>query len=514
MTRRSPSTTRQSGAQRFPELERLGDLPPDFTYFDDFTGKTRTLERPEALDTWELRVNETTFSFDFTPFTGLARALLKRWALWALSSSATISVHRAHWGNRRLLEVLGPEVFLAPLHAHPMDLREMWHTEVTPGRTQHETRGLKSLLHFCCEKSLGHLTPAHADFVSSLRLPSTDKYRAVRMGAVFLTFGEEGQLVDFLDELNARVRGDPGSVPMGELRAGSILLISYQHAFRPLQIAKLRRQDVRIISRDREGPALRATFETVKQRWSSAPRSLGRSFKREWSFALAAFLDYRDANPREFAGDGTHMVARDSCFGLSPGGVSSLIRRTTEAILGHTRSANELRHTAAQRMADAGATKDELAEFLGHASLETGLIYFDSSPTQASRLNKALALSPIYSGIVEVARTGVIDKNALLGLDADQQVAGCPHGFPIAGIGACHLGQSLCTKNPVLACYGCQKFLPVADADLHRDVLTSLRSVVRFYFDASRGEDQSAAYSQLTRTLSAVEQVIAVVERS
>jgi hypothetical protein len=218
---------------------------------------------------------------------------------------------------------------------------------------------------------------------------------------------------------------------------------------------------------------------------------------------------HRDAHPEEFRGHG-HLIAQDSFFGLSPDAVSQLIGGETEAILGRSRSANELRHTAAQRMADAGATKEELAEFLGHTSLETGLIYFDQSPTQAARLNKALALSPIYTAIVEVARTGTIDKAALLGLPADRQVMGCPHGIPIAGIGACELGQSLCAKNPVLSCYGCRKFMPVADAATHRRVLESLRPVVRFFFDASREEAQMPAYGQLTRTLAAVEEVKSV----
>ena len=154
-------------------------------------------------------------------------------------------------------------------------------------------------------------------------------------------------------------------------------------------------------------------------------------------------------------------------------------------------------------MADAGASKEELAEMLGHSSLLTGLIYYDQSPTQAARLNTALALSPVYSAIVEVARTKTIDKAALLKLPGDQQVAGCPHAIPIAGIGACTAGQSLCAKNPVLSCYGCRKFLPVSDAAIHQQVLDGLRPIVRRFFESSRGESGAAApaYGQLARTL-------------
>jgi hypothetical protein len=159
-------------------------------------------------------------------------------------------------------------------------------------------------------------------------------------------------------------------------------------------------------------------------------------------------------------------------------------------------------------MADAGATKDELAEFLGHTALDTCLVYFEQAPTQVARLNQALARSPIYTAIVEVARTKTIDKDELLRLTGDQQVAGCPHGIPISGIGACTLGVSVCAKNPVLSCYVCRKFIPVADRLVHQHVLDELRPVVEHFCSASKEEGTQPAYSQLARTLAAVESVM------
>jgi hypothetical protein len=94
-------------------------------------------------------------------------------------------------------------------------------------------RGLKSVLHFCCEKSLGQLRPNHANFIGSFRLPTKDKYGAVRGGTVFLSMQEESQIVDYFDEINAKVRSSKESVTLKERRAGSVLLTSYQHAFRP-----------------------------------------------------------------------------------------------------------------------------------------------------------------------------------------------------------------------------------------------------------------------------------------
>ncbi|MCA4131146.1 site-specific integrase, partial [Pseudomonas aeruginosa] len=167
-----------------------------------------------------------------------------------------------------------------------------------------------------------------------------------------------------------------------------------------------------------------------------------------------------------------------------------------------------------QRLVDAGASQVELAEFMGHSYADTGLVYFDASPAQADRVNKALALSPIYTNIADVARTRTIDKNKLLHLSPDHQIGAVPHGIPIAGIGACNLGQSLCSKNPVLSCYSCRRFMAVTDTAIHREVLDSLRPVVRFFYDESRGEIASPAYMQLRKTLESIQAVIADLDES
>ncbi|MFK3781791.1 site-specific integrase, partial [Agrobacterium sp. NPDC089420] len=90
----------------------------------------------------------------------------------------------------------------------------------------------------------------------------------------------------------------------------------------------------------------------------------------------------------------------------------------------------------------------------------------------------------------------------------DQQIGGVPHGVPIAGIGGCGLGQSLCTKNPVMACYTCSRFMPLGEPEIHEEVLESLRPVVVEFASASRNNEQSPAYAQLKATMDAVRRVV------
>src|SRR5690606_28012999 len=147
-------------------------------------------------------------------------------------------------------------------------------------------------------------------------------------------------------------------------------------------------------------------------------------------------------------------------------------------------------------------------EFMGQTSDRIANVYFDKSPAQAQRINEALAISPIYSNLAKIARTKTIDKAMLLGLPSDQQIGAVPHGVPIAGIGGCGLGQSLCTKNPVLACYTCSRFMPLGEPEIHEEVLDSLRPVVVKFAAASRNNQQSPAYGQLKGTLDAVRRVV------
>ncbi|WP_459570460.1 tyrosine-type recombinase/integrase, partial [Cupriavidus sp. 8B] len=253
-----------------------------------------------------------------------------------------------------------------------------------------------------------------------------------------------------------------------------------------------------------ELPAVHLTFRMVKQRRGAAIQPLPRRVKREWAI-LPAQLEQRQRT------DG-HDGSTRFCTVASASEVSQRIAALTERLLGVRATATDLRHTAAQRLVDAGANQEELAAFLGHADLATGLVYFDSSPNQAERVNRALGLSPIYQQVARIAHARFISAEELGTLKGEQQIAGVPHGIPIAGIGGCTSGQPACPFNPVTSCYGCHRFMPVRDVTLHREVLATLREVVRFFHETSRDEAASPAYLQLQRAIAGVQAVLAELE--
>ena len=130
-------------------------------------------------------------------------------------------------------------------------------------------------------------------------------------------------------------------------------------------------------------------------------------------------------------------------FCRTPSEISKSVSNMTES-WESTRTATDLRHTAAQRLVDAGATEEELAAFLG-TWLGTGLIYFGASASQAERVNRALGISTIYQRVAKIAHDRFISPEELADLKGDQQIAGVPHGIPIAGIG----GPCRAAKLPV-----------------------------------------------------------------
>lgn len=479
----------------------LAALPPlrsAVRYYDDFFDTQRSIRHPGATDQWEVTTDGESRAIDFTAFGHLA-PLLKHLVLWQLANldPTTVIIYRDAIHSLPQREMV--DLLEAMLVLKPAEFRAEWVRKVG-NFTMPQAAAMKSLLFGICALNVGHWLPDNRDYVAQLRLPKTDRYRVVRTGDCFVPLDQQSLLIDYFDELS-RAHELTG-VGDEELRDACILVIVFQHAFRPGQIARLKTTDVRLYNTGA------VHFSTVlsKKRGQDRGRRVTRRIKREW---CSLFIEYsRRRSHLAFDAD----VPKDSYFGLRPAGVSQSIHQGTERLTGERWTATDLRHTAAQRLVDGGGSHIAVSELLGHSTLDTANIYIDTSPTQAQRVNQALAMSPVYAEVAKVARTKTIDKAALLRLPPDQQIGGVPHGIPIAGIGGCSSGQSLCVKNPVLSCYTCRKFMPVSDAAIHRHVAEELRPVVLEFATASRANTESPAYTQLRRMLTAVETVVAGIE--
>lgn len=490
------------------QVDNLPDLPSIIRYVDPYKDAYAVIRDPATSDEWSLDVNGSSVVLRFSLLPQELRLLAKHAICWSLSKYSPNTVLGQFDGLCWASIEIGPTILTNAFVVDPFELKSLWLAEVLPKLIEARQRStpLKMYYRFLCERALGCLHPGHETFVSSWPGPKQDLYASIRNADNFLKNVEEAQIVTHLDEFCRSATTDRISIL--ELRQNCMLICAYQHAMRPIQIAKVRQQDV-VMRLNKEatfdGPIIHVRFHREKQSSASEKLAMVRKIKREWAFIFKRYAEMREQDPRLVMEDG---AVDDSFFGLPPDRVSSLIKDILHNILDFSRSATDLRHSAAQRMADAGASHDEIQELLGHNNKRTALRYFAASPTQAERLNKALSVSPIYSEIAKIYSSRTIDMDRLMGLPADKQIGAVAHGVPISGIGGCQLGQSLCTKNPVLSCYGCRKFLPVHDVTIHQYVQDTLRPVVRQFFDASHGEVEAPAYTQLKHTLAAVQQTI------
>lgn len=468
----------------------LPPLPSVIRYYDDFEDKFNSIREPENLDRWDIYYDGGKSVLDFGQVSSLLRVIVKH---VAADIFLRMDPSAAEKTCRGLLNSFSNNSYLIrALVLRPDEFRVLWVNDILPSRTWSYCSDIRAVLHSLCNLSIGHWRPEMRPYVSLLESPQRDIYKTVRTGECFVPLDQQSLIIEYLDTLADRVAVVANVITTTELRGACILILTHQYGVRPGQSARVRCNDVHL----HETGAVHLALPLLKQRGNEKMAKVTRRMKLEW---CPIFIEY---TARSSAIPSTGVPA-DSYFKLSPKQLSIVLMDLLEELTQVRWTPTDLRHTAAQRLADAGTSHIILSEFMGHSTTLSANVYFDSSPTQAHRINQALGISKIYSSVVDVAKTRTIDKQALLQLPADKQIGGVPHGIPIAGIGGCSTGQSLCLKNPILSCYTCRKFMPLADPIIHESVVASLRPVVNEFVSASRFNDESPAYTQLSRMFQA-----------
>jgi len=468
-------------------------LPSLIRYYDDFHDKVRTISNLDSSDVWLVHADGQESRLQFSSVPNACRTLLKHIVvdLFDRCDPSTVVVYASKLFDR------GDHLAVASVST-PADFAAYWNERIRPAETNMTATALRSSVHSMCNLSVGHWRPEFRDFVRTLRSPRVDIYKTVRTRECFVPLDQQSIIIEYFDEMKESLEQDAQSISFIDLRNACILLMSHQHGLRPGSIARIKIQDVRI----HESGSVHVSIPLIKLRGNDSLRRVTRRIKHDWAGLYVALLSQRQPGPASTGHSNDHL------FQLTPASVASVIRNLTAELLGEAWSPTDLRHTAAQRLADVGASHISLSEFLGHTTTLTANVYFDGSLTQAERINEALSLSPIYTEIAQVARTKTISRDELKKLPPTNQIGAVPHGIPISGIGSCSIGQSLCAKNPVLSCYTCRRFLPVSDHRVHEDVVESLRPVVKMFAASSHSSDGTGSHAQLSRTLRAVGRVI------
>jgi len=483
-------------------VAQLPLLPPVIRYYDDFDERQRSIRDPATAKCFAVHVDGRVVNVGFDHLPEQLAPLIKHVFLYLLSEGlAPSSASMYALGSK----AIGEAGIVSLLGVTPTAIGSFWADFSARDLPAEAYACAKSILRLLCKYRLNQWADSYHGVISALPLPFKDKYAVVRSGDAFISVADEAAVVRFLDE--ASIRAKKSLLALEDVQDAAMLLCAYQFAMRPIQIAMLTFRDVKV-RRDDVGmfAAVHITFRMAKQRSSSAAKPLLRRVKHEWT-PLFVEID------RHFQANGDDAGAR--VFGATSANEAS--RRIGSLLRGHLElgaTAVNLRHTAAQRLVDAGASQEELAEFLGHCDVTTALVYYETSANQAERVNKALGISEIYQRVARIAHDRFISLEELAHLKESQQIGGAPHGVPIAGIGGCTSGQAACPYNPILSCYGCRKFMPIHDVQMHSRVLADFRGVARFFHESSRGDVASPAYLQLERTITEVQAVVLELEGS
>ncbi len=478
------------------EVSRLPLPPRVIVYEDDYSERTISINTDEARDRLMLSDAGGHVGLNFALFEARVRPLIRLFLLTSLIDYAPATVHSYYKGMR----YVDPSCIVEAAMCEPSTLSARW-PALTADLSLESVTVFKRFLSFLCLLRFGSWEHRHQALVSGLQAPRKDAYATVRSGDCFLGIQEEASLVRWIDHAATSIN----TMSKSDIRIDALLVCSYQFGMRPKQLGTLRKRDCEVRAGKEHGPpSVYLTFRTLKQQDVQASRlPLLRKVKREWAPLLEACYKLLSSEPSH-----AYFFGFKNRIALS----TALISRLNEILPGKGRVAYDLRHSMAQRMVDAGASQEEIAAALGHTHLKTGLVYFRASANQAELVNKALGLSDTYQTVAEIAADRFISEDKLARLKGEQQIAGVPHGIAIAGIGGCDAGQPSCPYNPVVACYGCSKFMPVQDLALHKQVLSDFRNVVNEFRVAGAGDQVSPAYLQLRRTIAEVQGIVDQLE--
>jgi integrase len=480
-------------------LSDLPELPPVLRYYDEFDDQIRTFNDFKNTTSLEFWLYGKRSRVDLEPLSESHACLLKHLVVQILADDLQPQTAALTLSGSKHLSMSDLETLVS---AGPFEVAPVWKSLRAKKFPPNAYGFAKSLLKFLCRNNAFGWTPDYLDHVGSrLPLPAGDAYAGVRSGDAFLTVDEEAALVRHLDSL--AIGAALGTYE--QIADAAMLLCCLQFGMRPVQVASVRRRDVRLIDAVGNGEiSCHVTFHVAKQRGRNRTLNVVRRVKQEWVPLFRAVMN---------SGRATSTDEADRFFGVkSNSEVSARVWSLASALVGSPTTATDLRHTAAQRLVDSGASHEELAEFLCHSQLQTGLVYFTTAASHAELVNRAIGASDLYRHVVTIAHAGFISEEELSALKDEQQIGAVPHGIPIAGIGGCTSGQPACPSNPVLSCYGCRKFMPVRELPVHEEALTAMRSIVLFFVESSRSEEKSPTYLQLQQTIGQIQAVMQALE--
>jgi integrase len=387
-------------------------------------------------------------------------------------------------------------VYSQILKAGPSEVRVLWDELV---QNVDVAKAGKAILKLASNSAVGTWLPLHSALVKSLdtraKAVLLSQRGKVKRRERLLSANQQSTLTRVLDDA-----AEEQSLPPEDAEGLTALALIYQHAMRPVQLLAIRMEHVRLVQDATQEWACILSFHTAKQPDGKAYEVL-RQVKPEWVPLIQQLVVSARQAGRQRLFASTNV---EKLWSL----LRSACRQRAFRV---DFTANTLRHTAAQALADAGQDRESIRRFLTHTNENAARVYQRGSLQQGKRINEALGVSKLYQNVLNLAERKFVSIDELLSANEDQQIGGIVGERLVGGLGICRTGQSSCRYNPVTSCYGCSKFIPSGERAVHEEAVAGIREQVMVYVNFEQ-DGASPAYRQLTRALAGAQQTIDTID--
>jgi integrase len=290
------------------------------------------------------------------------------------------------------------------------------------------------------------------------------------------------------NKLNQAIKDDFQGIDKQTLLYSSILGLMYVTGLRPVQLAKLSAEDIKI-----------DTTRTIDQfhRYSLLipyakqaryiHEKIAIKIPEEVAEIIFAYIERFNLSPKNKLFDLGENSARfcskainTQLFNFAP----KIYRKAVLAgeMIKQKYSFSDFRHHVGYSLAMAGSSAEEIAYILGHSSVVTARHYIFSTPELAQIRAQALGKNSLYRQMIAMLLTGRLVYKK----DWHQKKVVGNIGHKIHyDIGGCSYNDK-CLFQPVRNCYGCIYFHPFIDAN-HTNVLESIQCEINDLIKLSDG---------------------------
>ncbi|EPF73986.1 site-specific integrase [Acinetobacter rudis] len=289
-------------------------------------------------------------------------------------------------------------------------------------------------------------------------------------------------------KLNHDIVSSNKDVDNQTLLYSSILGLIYITGLRPVQLAKLSAEDIKIdTTRAIDQFHRYSILIPYAKQARYIHEKIAIKLPEEVAEIIIAYIKRFKLNPKDKLFDMGAYSARFCLKAINTQLFDFAPKTYREAVLAgemikQKYSFSDFRHHVGYSLAMSGSSAEEIAYILGHSSVVTARHYIFSTPELAQIRAQALGKNSLYRQMIAMLLTGRLvykqdwHQKKVLGN------IGCKIYYDIGGCSY----KDKCLFQPVRNCYGCMYFHPFIEAN-HNQVLESIQSEINDLIKLSDG---------------------------